>query len=95
MRFKRMAAVSASVLALGVGAASATAPMQTTVTSKVTKVSASGHYFVESGKTIYVTQKTSFHLVRGGLGGIKINRRYKVVATDVNGKYTAVSVTRV
>jgi len=116
MGFRRLAVVSASVLALGalgVGAASAvaqqgsssattststaktTTPMQTTVTSKVTKVSASAHYFVESGKTIYVTQKTSFHLVRGGLGGIKTNRRYKVVVTDVNGKYTAVSVTRV
>ena len=109
-RIAAVAASALALGTLGVGAAWAmaqgstagtttttkttTTPMQTTITSKVTKVSASAHYFVESDKTIYVTQKTSYHHVKG-LGGVKTNRRYKVVVTDVNGKYTAVSVTRV
>jgi len=70
-------------------------PTSTTTIGKVTKVSTTGHYFVINGRLYYVTKTTAYHLIRGGLVGIKTSRRYRVKATAANGKYLVLSVTRV
>jgi len=73
-----------------------TAAPQMALLGKVTHVSVSSQYpyFVENGKTIFVTRKTSYHRFKGGVGGIQTNRVYRVVFKHVNDKYIAVSITR-
>jgi len=68
-----------------------------TLDGKVTRVSVSRHYLVidAGGTPIVITKRTSFRLIRGGLGGVVVGRTVHVRAVKVNGKYYAVALERV
>ena len=69
------------------------APSQTkTLTGSVTKVSVTSHYVVIGGETVYVSAKTVYRGIAGGLGGIKVGKRYTIEVTTSNGRYYATSV---
>jgi hypothetical protein len=68
--------------------------VQRTLTGKVTRVSLSGRFFVLGTTPYYVTKATTFHLITGGLGGIKTGHTYRVTATSTGGRLVVASVTR-
>ena len=65
-----------------------------TLTGTVTKVSVPAHYLVISTSSgpILVTKKTSYHHVRGGLGGVKVGKKVTVTATKAGGKTYATTI---
>ena len=67
-----------------------------TLTGKVTRVSVTRHYLVidAAGAPVIVTKRTSFRLLRGGLGGVAVGRTVRVRAIRVNGKFYAVALER-
>jgi hypothetical protein len=69
-------------------------PEQQTIKGSVTKASTKGHSFVIDGKTVFVSSKTTYHRIHGGLSGIKTSRRYTVSVSTSNGKYYTTSVKR-
>jgi hypothetical protein len=71
-----------------------TRPQTQTIRARVTRVELARHAFVIAGKTVFVSKRTRYRGIRGGLGGMKPGRRYEVVVTKSNSKYYAVSVTR-
>ena len=68
--------------------------MQRTFTGKVTRVSLPGRFFVLGTTPYYITKATTYHLITGGLGGIKTGNTYRVTATSTGGKLVVASVTR-
>src|SRR5262249_31931429 len=63
---------------------------------KVTTVSARRHYLViDSGAgPIIITKRTTFRLIRTGLGGVALGRTVRVRAVKVNGRFYAIALER-
>jgi hypothetical protein len=70
------------------------AAVQRTFTGKVTRVSLSGRFFVLGTTPYYVSKATTYHLITGGLAGIKTGNTYKVTTASTGGKLVVASVTR-
>ena len=67
-----------------------------TLTGKVTGVSVRRHYLVldSAAGPIVVTKRTTFRLLRTGLGGVAVGRTVRVRAVRVNGKLYAIALER-